>query len=59
MIPTTRIQSVVSKDEVPDDPCDPRVKIMGNIKGKFEQVKLLDLDLVDQVLFPQMNIEVF
>jgi hypothetical protein len=32
---------------------------MGDLKGKVEQVKLLDLDLTDQVLFPQMNIDVF
>jgi hypothetical protein len=32
---------------------------MGDVKGKAEQVKLLDLDLMDQVLFPQMNISVF
>jgi hypothetical protein len=32
---------------------------MGDLKGKVEQVKLLDLDLTGQVLFPQMNIDVF
>jgi hypothetical protein len=52
-------RSVVSKDAVSDEPCDPRVEIMGDLKGKVEQVKLLDLDLTDQVLFPQMNIDVF
>jgi hypothetical protein len=31
---------------------------MGDIKGKVEQVKLLNLDLKYQVLFPQMNIEI-
>jgi hypothetical protein len=49
----------VSKDAVSDEPCDPQVEIMGDLKGKVEQVKLLDLDLTDQVLFPQMNIDVF
>jgi hypothetical protein len=32
---------------------------MGDVKGKAEQEKILDLDLTDQVLFPQMNISVF
>jgi hypothetical protein len=32
---------------------------MDDFKGKARQVKLLDLDLMDQVLFPQMNISVF
>jgi hypothetical protein len=47
------------KEEIPDEPCDPQVEVMGDVKGKAEQVKLLDLDLMDQVLFPQMNISVF
>jgi hypothetical protein len=49
----------MSKDAVPDEPCDPRVEVMGDLKGKVEHVKLLDLDLTDPVLFPQMNIDVF
>jgi hypothetical protein len=32
---------------------------MGDLKGKVEQVQLLDLNLIDQFLFPQMNIDVF
>jgi hypothetical protein len=32
---------------------------VGDLKGKVEQVKLLDLDLKDPVLFPQMNIDIF
>jgi len=52
-------QSAMSNDAVPDDPCDPQVEIMGGLKGKVKQVKLLDLNLTDQVLFPQMNIDVF
>jgi hypothetical protein len=32
---------------------------VGDLKGKGEQVKLLDLDLTDPVLFPQMNIDIF
>jgi hypothetical protein len=46
------------KEKIPHEPCDPYVYIMGNVKGKAEQVKLLDLDLIDQVLFPQMNTSV-
>jgi hypothetical protein len=49
----------MSKDVVPDDPYDPRVEVVGNLKGKVEHVKLLDLDLTDPVLFPQMHIDVF
>jgi hypothetical protein len=45
-------KNVVSKDVVLDEPCDPWFEIMGNIKGKVEQVKILDLDLKYQVLFP-------
>jgi hypothetical protein len=59
MLRATRIRSTISKDAVPDNPCDPRVKVMGDLKGKVEEVKLLDLDLTNPVLFPQMNIEVF
>jgi hypothetical protein len=55
----TGIRSTMSKDAVPDEPCDPRVEVVGDLKGKVEQVKLLDLDLTDPVLFPQMNIDVF
>jgi hypothetical protein len=53
--------SFVSKDAVPDEPCDPWVAIMGDLKGKVEKVKLLDLDLDlnGKVLFPQMNIDAF
>ena len=32
---------------------------MGDLKGKVEQVRLLDLDLTDPVLFPYMNIDIF
>jgi hypothetical protein len=44
----------MSKEVVPDELCDPQVEIMGDIKVKVEHVKLLDLDLTDPVLFPQM-----
>jgi hypothetical protein len=46
------------KKEVPDNPCDPRVEIMGDLKGKVEHVKLLELDLTDLALFPQMHTDV-
>jgi hypothetical protein len=49
-------RSVISKDAVLDEPCDPQVEIVGDLKGKVKKVKLLDLDLTNQVLFPQMNI---
>jgi hypothetical protein len=52
-------QSSAPKEAIPDESCDPQVEIMGDVKGKVEQVKLLDLDLMDQVLFLQMNISVF
>ena len=32
---------------------------MGDLKGKVEHVKLLDLDLTDSALFPQMHTDVF
>jgi len=32
---------------------------VGDLKGKVEKFKLLDLDLRDQVVFPLMNIDVF
>jgi hypothetical protein len=49
----------MSKDAVPDEPCDPRVEVVDDIKGKVEQVKILDLDLIDPFLFPHRNIDVF
>jgi hypothetical protein len=32
---------------------------VGDLKGKVEKFKLSDIDLIDPVLFPQMNIDVF
>jgi hypothetical protein len=49
----------MSKYAVLDEPYDPRVEFMGDLKGKVEQVKLLTLDLVEPVLFPHMNIDIF
>jgi hypothetical protein len=47
------------KEEVPDEIFDPQVEIIGDLKGKVEHVKLLDLDLTDSTLFPQMHPDVF
>jgi hypothetical protein len=43
----TRSRSAISKDAIPDDPYDPRVEIMGDLKGKVEQVKLLNIYLTE------------
>jgi hypothetical protein len=43
----TGSQSSVSKEAVPDELCDPWVEVVGHLKGKVEQVKLLDLDLTN------------
>ena len=40
------------KEEIRGEQYDPQIEIFGDVKGKTEQVKILDLDLVDQVLFP-------
>jgi hypothetical protein len=55
---TTR-QSAMSKEVVLDKPYDPQVEVVGDLKGKVEHVKLLDLDLTYLVLFPQMHTNVF
>jgi hypothetical protein len=49
----------MTKEVVLDDIYDPRVNIIGDLKGKVENVKLLDLDLTDSTLFPQMHPDVF
>ena len=49
----------MSKEAVPDEPYNLGVEIVGNLKGKVEHVKLLDLDLTNSFSFPQMNIDVF
>jgi hypothetical protein len=51
--------SSTPKEEIPDEPYDPRIEIFKDVKGKIEKVNLLDLDLVEKVLFPKMNIDVF
>jgi hypothetical protein len=45
-------RSEISKDAMSDEPYDPWVEIMGNLKGKAEKVKILNLDLKDHVMFP-------
>jgi hypothetical protein len=59
MLRATASQSTMSKEAVPDEPYDPQVEIVGDLKGKVEHVKLLDLDLKDSTLFPQMHTDVF
>lgn len=55
----TASQSTMTKEAVPDDLCDPRVEIVGDLKWNLEHVKLLDLDLTNSALFPQMHPDVF
>jgi hypothetical protein len=55
----TTSRSSMSREVVPNEPYDPRVKIVGDLKGKVEHVKLLDLDLTDSSLFPYMHTDVF
>jgi hypothetical protein len=59
MMRATGSRSVISKDVVPYERRDPWVKIVDDLKGKVEQVKLLNLNLIEWVLFPQINIDVF
>jgi hypothetical protein len=47
------------KEAVPNEPYDPRVNIVGDLKGKVEHVKTLYLDLIDSALFSQMYTYVF
>jgi hypothetical protein len=47
MLRATGSKSVISKDVVPNEPCDPWFEIVGDLKGNIDQVKLLDLDLID------------
>jgi hypothetical protein len=42
----------MAKEVVLEEPYDPRVEVVGDLKGKVEHVKLFDLDLMDSVLFP-------
>jgi hypothetical protein len=35
-------RSAMSKEVVLEEPCDPRVEVVGDIKGKVENVKILD-----------------
>ena len=49
----------MTKEAVPDEPYDPRFKVVDDLKGKVEHVKILDLELTDSILFPQMHTYVF
>jgi hypothetical protein len=55
----TASRNTMTKEAVPDELCDPLVDIIGDLKGKIEHVKLLNLDLTDLALFPQMHLDVF
>jgi hypothetical protein len=55
----TASQSAMAKEAVPEEPYDPWIEVVGDLKGKVEHVKLLDLDLIDSVLFPKMHTYVF
>jgi hypothetical protein len=50
-------RSSTPKEAILDKSYGPRVKVMGDVKEKYKQAKILDL--IDQVLFPQFNISVF
>jgi hypothetical protein len=54
----TGYRSLASKEAIWNESYDLCIEIFGDVKVKIEKVNLLDLDLVDQVLFPQMNIDV-
>jgi hypothetical protein len=47
--------STMTKEEAPYQLCEPRVEIVGDLKGKIEHVKLLKLDLMDSAFFPKMH----
>jgi hypothetical protein len=59
MLRATTSQRAMSKYVVLDEPYDPRVEVVGNLKGKVKHVKLLNIDLTNLVLLPKMNILVF
>jgi hypothetical protein len=47
------------KEEVADEPYDPRIEVLSDVKGKSKKTKILELDLTYTTLFPQMYIDVF
>jgi hypothetical protein len=49
----------VLKESIPYHPYDPKIEVLGDVKGKSEKTKILKLDLRDTMLFPQMNIDMF
>jgi len=52
MLRATASQNTMTKEEVSNELCNPQVEIIGDLKGKVEHIKLLDLDLTDSALFP-------
>jgi hypothetical protein len=40
-------RSGISNDAVPYEACDPWVEIVDDLRGKVEQVNLLELDMTD------------
>jgi len=54
-----RGRRLVYKETTLYEPYDPRIEVLGDVIGKVEQEKILDLNLTDVTLFPQMNIDVF
>jgi hypothetical protein len=47
------------REEILDELYHPRIEVMGDVKGKSMKSKLLNLDLTDPILFPQMNTTLF
>jgi hypothetical protein len=59
MLRATTNRSAMSKEVVPDEPCDPPVEIVGDLKGKVDHVKIPGLNLTNSVLFPHMHTTIF
>jgi hypothetical protein len=55
----SRGTSFVSKESFPNHPYDPMIEVVVDVKGKSEHTKLLNLGLMNMVLFPQMDIDMF
>lgn len=50
-------RSAGPKPAVPADVHDPRVDILGDLQGKVEQARLVDIYFSDSDLFPQMRVD--
>jgi hypothetical protein len=59
MLRISRGRGSVSKEAVPDEPNDPMIEVLDDVKGKYKQTKLLYLYLMDTMFFPQINIDMF